>query len=157
MGPTRIGGLPAHPLLVHAVVTLVPLACVLVVVAALWPAARHRLGPVPPVLAVLGLIAVPPTTHAGEALEESLAKATGTHDPAIERHAHLGDQLLPWMVALVVVAVVAWAVQRRERVPAALRVVVPVVAVVVAVATAWMTYRIGDTGARAVWNGVGSS
>ncbi len=37
-------GLPAHPLLVHAAVVLVPLAAIGVVLIAFWPAARARLG-----------------------------------------------------------------------------------------------------------------
>jgi hypothetical protein len=40
---TTIGGLPAHILLVHAVVVLVPLAALLVVLVTAWPAARARL------------------------------------------------------------------------------------------------------------------
>lgn len=35
-----IFGLPIHPLLVHATVVIVPLAAVLVLLTALWPAAR---------------------------------------------------------------------------------------------------------------------
>jgi hypothetical protein len=36
-------GLPAHPLIVHAVVVLVPLCSLGVAVSILWPAARWRL------------------------------------------------------------------------------------------------------------------
>ncbi len=36
----KIFGLPAHPLVVHATVVLVPLAALLVAAAALWPALR---------------------------------------------------------------------------------------------------------------------
>jgi hypothetical protein len=39
-----IGGLPAHPLIVHATVVLVPLAAAAVALHAFWPAARARLG-----------------------------------------------------------------------------------------------------------------
>jgi hypothetical protein len=153
MGPTHINGLPAHPLLVHAVVGLVPLAAVLVVVAAVWPAARLRLGVVPPLLALLALLAIPPTTHAGEELQHSL----GTSNPLIEKHAHMGDELLPWVGLLFVVAAASWFLMRR---PATSRILVlgtAVVAVVVALGSTWMTYRIGDSGAKAVWDGVGAA
>ncbi|WP_433502372.1 hypothetical protein ACQP04_21600 [Pseudonocardia halophobica] len=40
---TTVAGLPAHILLVHAVVVLVPLTALLLVVESLWPAARRRL------------------------------------------------------------------------------------------------------------------
>ncbi|RKS80319.1 hypothetical protein CLV35_0747 [Motilibacter peucedani] len=153
MGPTHINGLPAHPLLVHAVVGLVPLAAILVVVAAVWPAARVRLGVVPPLVALAALVSIPPTTHAGEALEHDL----GVENPLVEKHAHLGDQLLPWVAVLFVVAAVAWFLMRRPATPRALHAVTAVVAVVVAVGSTWMTYRIGDSGAKAVWDGVGAS
>ena len=37
-------GLPAHPLLVHGAVVLVPLAALGTIVIAFWPAARERIG-----------------------------------------------------------------------------------------------------------------
>lgn len=150
MGPTEIGGVPAHPLLVHMVVTLVPLGAVLVLLAAVWPTARRRLAAAPPVVALLGLLTIPPTTHAGEALQRGL----NVDNPAVSKHADLGSQLLPWSIALVVVSAVAWALQRRPSTPGVVRVGVSVLAVVAAVGTAYMTYRIGSTGAEAVWDGV---
>ena len=152
MGPTQINGLPAHPLLVHAVVALVPLAALLVVLAAVWPAARVRLGVLPPVVALLALVSIPPTTHAGQWLQDSL----GVENPLIDRHAELGDQLLPWVAVLFAVSLVAWWLLRRVGTPAAARVAVMVLAVVVAVGSTWMTYRIGDSGAKAVWDGIGT-
>jgi len=61
-----IGGLPAHILLVHAVV---PLAGLLVVLVTTWPAARARLTLPTAVVAVGSLVAVPLATSAGEWLE----------------------------------------------------------------------------------------
>lgn len=69
MGPTTIGGIPAHPLLVHFVVVLVPIAAILTLCSALWPAAHRRLGIVTPLTALVSLALVPLTTHAGEWLE----------------------------------------------------------------------------------------
>lgn len=39
---STINGLPAHVLLVHAVVVLVPLTAIMLVLAAFWPSARRR-------------------------------------------------------------------------------------------------------------------
>ena len=39
---STVNGLPAHVLLVHAVVVLVPLTSLLLVLVAVWPAARRR-------------------------------------------------------------------------------------------------------------------
>ena len=40
--PTFVSGLPVHPLVVHAVVVLLPMAVVGSVLVALWPAIRAR-------------------------------------------------------------------------------------------------------------------
>ncbi len=52
MGPTKIQGLPAHILLVHLVLAAVPIAALVLVVAALWPAAGRRLGIITPIIAL---------------------------------------------------------------------------------------------------------
>ena len=94
-------GLPAHVLLVHAVVVLVPLTSLLLVLVAVWPAARRRWASLTAVLAVITLVAVPLTTEAGEWLEHRLP-----HSDLIETHAELGDTMLPWAVGLALVALV---------------------------------------------------
>ena len=96
---TTIGGLPAHILLVHAVVVLVPLAALLVVLVTTWPAARARLTPAAAVVAVVAPICVPLTTSAGEWLEHQVVSTA-----LLRAHTALGDTLLPWAVALAVVA-----------------------------------------------------
>jgi len=64
--PTSIHGLPAHVLLVHAVVMVVPLTALLLLASAWWPAARRKLGFCTPLLALIAVVHVPITTHAGE-------------------------------------------------------------------------------------------
>jgi hypothetical protein len=147
-----VNGLPAHPLLVHAVVVLLPLAALAVVLHAVWPAARRRLGIVTPLLCLAVLVLVPITSDAGEELEESL----GGSNALIERHAELADQLLPWAVALAVVGVAQWVLGRWS--PLGLVVLVPVglVSVAVAVVATVVLVRAADAGAQAVWSGVGS-
>jgi hypothetical protein len=127
---------------------------------ALWPAAARRLGVVTPIAALVVLVLVPITVNAGEALETM----TGV-TPQIQRHADLGNGLLPWVIALFVVALAEWAWTglavrfAAERftpgVRLAVRVVLAVAAVVVAVGTTWDVVLIGDAGARAVWGGLG--
>lgn len=108
MGLTTINGLPAHALLVHVIVMLVPLAALLVVLAAAWPAAQRRFGLITPLVAAAALVAVPVTTNAGEWLEQHV-----TPSPLISAHAELGDELLPWVIGLFVVAVAVWTVHYR--------------------------------------------
>lgn len=153
----QIAGLPAHPLLVHAVVVLIPLAALMVVVGSVWPAARRRLGILTPIVALVALIFVPLAKEAGEALERQVPESA-----VLERHTELGDQLLPWAIGLFVVAAGQWLWFRlRERrgerrsAPGRSRVltlVIAVVAIVVSVGTTVSVVQVGDSGARAVWS-----
>ena len=161
MGLTTINGLPAHVLLVHRVVVLVPVTAVLVVLSAVWPAARRRLGIVTPIVALATTIVVPVTTDAGEWLERRVPG-----DPLVEAHVKLGDELLPWAIGLLAVAVVVWALHRfggrasgsdvdGEGKPGWFTPVVVVLIVaglVVAGGSVYQVYRIGDSGAKATWH-----
>jgi hypothetical protein len=163
VGPTVVNGLPAHVLLVHFVVVLVPLTALALVVSAVWPTWIRRLGVALPLLALATLIFVPITTHAGEWLERHTDS-----DPLVRRHADLGDGLLPWAIGLFVVTVAVWWVGRRaiaqspdEEGPSrsggvALSVPVRVAAialsVIVAAGSVVQVYRIGDSGAKAAWH-----
>jgi hypothetical protein len=99
-----VNGLPLHPLLVHAVIALVPITALAVVLHALWPAARRRLGIVTPLAGLALLVAVPITVAAGEDLQRQVGPI-----PAVDRHAALGHMLLPWAIALFVLAAAEWA------------------------------------------------
>jgi hypothetical protein len=158
--PTQINGLPAHVLLIHLVVVLVPVAALLVVAQAWSPAARRWAGPLGPLLALAALVAVPVTTNAGEWLQHRLPPT-----PLIKHHAQLGDQLLPWALALFVLSVAVLLLGRRgeeARRPvvlpptqgsAAVQILVAVLVTVAAVGAVVQVYRIGDSGAKAVWAG----
>lgn len=165
----QINGLPAHVLIVHFVVVGVPLSALLVVASAVWPPARRRLGLTTPVVALVTLLSVPVATNAGEWLERRVPD-----DPLVRAHVRLGDSLLLWVIGLVVVAAAVWAVDRvgaaRQPVPVgaaesapgvresspltgpAVRIVLAVLAVLVAAGSIVQVYRIGDSGARAAWH-----
>jgi hypothetical protein len=143
-----INGMPAHPLLVHAVVVLLPLAALAVALHAVWPAAARRLGVVTPLLALGALAFVPLTVAAGHDLADSL----GGTNPLLERHEELAEQVLPWAIALAVVAVAQWLIGRRA---SSLRLRIPagVVSIAVAVVAVVVLVRAGDAGSQAVWSG----
>ena len=154
---TEINGLPAHVLLIHLVVIGVPLAALLTVLSAVWPAARRRLGVVTPIVAGLALIAVPITTHAGEWLQARVFH--GFTNPLIVRHAQLGGGLLPWAIGLFVLAVAAWGVPLLAARSSGsglgspgVKVAIGVVAMAIAVTSVVQVYRIGDAGAKAAWS-----
>src|SRR5205823_5424559 len=71
---STINGLPAHILLVHAIVVLLPLSALLLVVSAVWSKARRRLAGANALLAVFVLLLVPVTTNAGEWLERRVPR-----------------------------------------------------------------------------------
>jgi hypothetical protein len=105
---TTLNGLPAHALLVHAIVVLLPLAAVLLVLCALWPAARRKLAGPNALLSVLVLILVPITTDAGDWLEHHVAST-----PLVRTHTQLGDTALYVAIPVAVLALIMWWRQRE--------------------------------------------
>ncbi|GAA1043329.1 hypothetical protein FSY75_23530 [Streptomyces sp. TR1341] len=153
---TLINGLPAHVLLVHVVVVLVPLTALALVAAAIWPRAARRLGVLLPALGLVSLVSVPLTTSAGEWLERHVDS-----DPLVRRHTELGDGLLPWALGLFVLAVVVWWAGRGSRREGGggsrwsalpVRIALGLLSVVIAVGAVVDVYRIGDSGAKAAWH-----
>jgi uncharacterized membrane protein len=148
--PESLDGIPLHPLVVHAVVVLVPLAALGVIALAVVPKWRARFGVVVMGLAVVALLFVPVAKESGEQLEETLGETD-----LIERHAELGDQALLGTVPLVVVAVLLWWMGRRAQqgrpLPSWTGWLVPVVGVVVALGAMAQVFLIGHSGAKAVW------
>jgi hypothetical protein len=135
---------------------------------------RARLTLATAIVAVVTLISVPLSTDAGEWLERRVERT-----PLLSTHTQLGDTMLPWAIGLAVIALAAlarqWhATRTRPTVsvrpgvsPGAARMGSPpqmwggrgvslglaVVAVVVAVGSVFTVYEIGDSGARAAWQG----
>ncbi|MEU0497869.1 DUF2231 domain-containing protein [Mycobacterium sp. NPDC006124] len=148
---TTIGGIPAHALLVHAIVVLAPLVALLEILCGFWPAARRRLVWLVLALAAVTLVLTPITTEAGEWLLES----GGQPRPILLEHAERGDWMIYFSVALLVVAIaqaVLHVLENRSDTPRkAATVVVAVVALVVGVSSIVTVVRIGDAGAQAVW------
>ena len=169
MLPTKVFGLPAHVLLVHAVVVLIPLTCAAVVLHAAWPAARRRLGIVTPALAAVSLALMPVTTNAGDYLERHITVGPPVQRK-IEHHEALGRQLIWYVIGLLIVSIAVWALGRlldgasvpfiapaskaARTVPSWVTIAAVGVSIALAVATTVQLYRIGDTGAHAVWDGV---
>jgi len=145
----EIAGLPLHPLIVHAVVILVPLTALALILGALFPAARRRLGVVTPIAALVVLVLVPVTMLAGEALAQQVGPV-----PAVLHHADLGRMLWPWTLAMFVVATVQWCWYRFGKGPRrAARAIIAGLAVVSGAGSTVMVVLIGEAGARAVWGG----
>jgi len=151
-----IDGLPVHPLVVHAVVVLLPLACLGTIAIVVRPVWRATYGLLVAACTAVATVLIPVATSSGEALEQHVG------DPGA--HAELGEQLIWFALPLLVFVVALVWLARRSR-PAAPAAWVPttsdsqrrairigaVRALVAAVATSVQVYRVGDSGARAAW------
>ena len=137
-----INGLPIHPLVVHGVVVLLPLAILGTIAIAVRPAWRAKYGPLVVLIALVATVLVPVATQSGEAFEKRVG------NPG--EHAELGDQLLWFTLPLLVLAVVL-VVLDRYGTQRGLTTVVAVLAVVAAAAAGVQVFRVGDSGARAAW------
>jgi len=150
---TTIWGLPAHALLVHAIVVLAPLTAALEILCGFWPAARRRLVWLVVALAGATTVLTPLTTDAGEWLKDQQT----TVSPILQEHAERGDWMIYFSVALFVVslalAALHWLENRSEKPRMAATIVVAIVALVVGVSSIVTVARIGHTGAESVWGG----
>jgi uncharacterized membrane protein len=148
--PDTIGGIPIHPLVVHAVVVLIPLAALGVGALSLVPKWRNRYGVLVMSAAVAAALLVPVATDSGENLQEVVGESD-----LLDRHAALGRTMLWGAIPLAIVAVVLWWLGRRtergQQVPRWASLLVGAVGVVAAVAVVVQIVLIGHSGAKAVW------
>jgi ABC-type branched-subunit amino acid transport system permease subunit len=151
---TTIAGLPAHALLVHAIVVLAPLTALLEILCGFWPAARRRLVWLVLALALVTTALTPITTDAGEWLKDQRGSNVS---PILQEHADRGDWMIYFSVALLVVAVALavlhWLEGRSDKRRTVATALVAVVALLVGVSSIVTVYRIGDSGAQSVWGG----
>lgn len=148
-----LNGMPAHALLLHFVVVLVPLTVVLEI-ACLWPGARR--GPLlwlTLIFAAATMVLTPITINAGQWLYDLRTKPT----PILNEHADRGSTMLYFAIALLVVAVFLVALRVIERRPdkrqIGPRIVVAIVTLAVGISSLIQIYRVGDAGAQSVWGG----
>lgn len=177
----EILGLPAHPLLVHAAVVLVPLLVAVAIAYALIPPLRGRLDWAVVVLAVAAPAAVWAARQSGEAFQLRLAQRDMMPPELaadVAAHEELSEMLWWLALALGVAAVALVAADRLlPRRPGSaesgsagsgspgseaprggrLRLVVTVVLTLAIVglsgAAGWYVYRTGHTGSTMVWEG----
>lgn len=143
-----INGIPVHPLVVHAIVVLLPLATLGTIAIALKPGWRRPYGPLVVGAALVSTVLCPVATSSGEELERRVG------DPG--EHAELGDSLVWFALALLVLSAALVYLQRRndaapDATPGRAIQVVAVVAVIAGLASTVQVYRVGDSGARAAW------
>lgn len=157
-----VAGLPLHPLVVHAVVVLLPLAAIGTLAVAVRPAWRRSLGIPILLVALAGTVAVPLATASGRQLSASM----GGGDPLVIEHAIRAGTLLPMAVLYVLLLAGAVLVERTALSPsgvgamgrspgpdrARIATVLTGLAAPAGVVTAALVVQIGHTGAISVWS-----
>ena len=146
-----IAGLPLHPLVVHAVVVLLPLMALVTIAVALRPAWRS-VAPWVVVADAAVLVCAFVAKETGEKFQGRLSRLRGGAVVAKE-HADQGALLPYFALALLVAGVVVWFARRRSGLTA----VSVVLAVVTGLAAIGWTVVVGHSGAVDVWSGVVSS
>jgi hypothetical protein len=148
-------GLPAHALVVHAAVVLIPLAAITTIVCAAVPRARRHCAPLALGLALVATLAAGLAQGSGEELEDQLDETE-----FVEQHTEEGERLVPWAIAVTLIAAAVMAIpvlaMRRPALPG-LSVTAPVVAVslLAGAGATWTVVEVDHSGAKATWDGVG--
>lgn len=115
----KIAGLPAHPLIVHMPVVLIPLAGVLAILFAVRPAWLDRFGWGLVGLSGVGMLGAILAAGSGEALEEMLEDKGEVISKSLEEHAEMGETartvaIVFFLVVLAVVVVRSRAKKKAE-------------------------------------------
>ena len=169
-GIDTLGGLPAHPAVVHLPVVMVPVAFVLTLCAA-SPRARRWALPSAAATGILGLIGALIAGGTGEALQGSVPRTD-----LVRNHIHAADQvnlyLVPFVVLVCVLLLIQWS--RTDSFPFASRLtpltkriaprlatasgrtvtVLLALSMVTGALASWKTYDAGHSGAKSVWHDV---
>lgn len=149
---STIQGLPAHVLLVHAIVVLVPLTAALAILSALLPAVRRRLIWLIGALSVVIAVLTPVTTEAGEWLERRINPTD-----ILSAHIALGETMPYFSLGLLAGVALLVVVHVRDGgdrpLSTAVTVIFAIVTVVASSAAIAQVYRVGDSGSRSAWSG----
>lgn len=152
-------GLPAHPLLLHLPVVLIPILALVVIALAVRPTWRLQYGLAAGIFAFVTMAATILTAGAGESLKDEQSRGGGGVSAQLERHADLGSQLRLFLIVLAAAFIVLVVLDRyrahtTEGILAlpAVSTVVAAVAVVVAVVSAIWVVRTGHLGAQITWH-----
>ncbi len=162
---TIYSGLPAHPLFVHVPVILIPVTIVATIVCMVRTDWFSRYAIALAVVSIAAMASVFLTMQAGAALRAAL-NLHGTAARLISEHAQAAHILAIVYVAFTALLIITFAAYRISGgMPTGLGVLdrllgskatftgLRVLLVVLAIGAAYMTFRTGDLGAKAVWQG----
>lgn len=142
-------GLPLHPLVVHAVVVVLPLSALGLIACIVVKRFRQRYAG----LAVLGLAAGTGAAWVAALSGHALADQVGT--PAT--HLAWGEWLPRVATATLVAAAVWYFLQRGKAAPVNLARGLGILTALLSAASVALTVMVGHSGATAVWSGTGAA
>jgi hypothetical protein len=159
IGLSTVNGLPAHILIVHAVVVFVPLSAI-ALIAAIRPVWARRLGIALPAVAIAALLSVLAAMNSGGWLQNHVQNTALVRD-----HTRIAGQLWPFSAVVALLSVVVWRLSSRPTTSSrsttrrgwqsgriSTAVIIGVLSVAVGVGSIVEVVRIGDTGAHAAWH-----
>ena len=162
---TIYSGLPAHPLFVHVPVILIPTTIVAAIVFMVKPEWLSRYGIALAVVSIIAMSSVFLTMQAGAALRAEL-HLQGQAANLISQHAQAAHILAIVYVVFTATLIVTFAARRISGgMPTGLGIVdrllsprpvfsaLRVAVVLLSIGAGYMTFRTGDLGAKAVWEG----
>jgi hypothetical protein len=145
-------GLPVHILILHATVVLVPLVGLVTIAVFLWPAWRKKFAAPVALLNVVMLALTWATVRSGEDFKHRFRIQGDTRTPEYD-HERWGKDLLWWVLALAIVAVLVWGIGRLPNLPGVVGIGLGSVVAVLAVVSIVFTAVTGHTGAEGNWKG----
>jgi hypothetical protein len=144
--PEVVWGLPLHPLVIHAVVVLVPLTAIGAVLMVVRPRFSKRFGVIVVASAALSVVSAFLAKDSGQTLART--------QPVSGEHVMAGDVVPLPILGFAVVLTVFWLFDRgvpgNRRRPLWLTALAVVVAIA-ALACTYLVVRAGHTGALSVW------
>lgn len=145
MDSFTIDGLPLHPLVVHIVVVLLPLAAIGLIVISLVPKWSVRFGPLVWPLALVSTVAAFVAERSGREL--------GLKVGVPAEHMQFGQQVKFWAIGVTILALLVWLMDRNpgQKKRSLIEKIIAGVAIVVSIGAIYVTFLAGDTGAEAVW------
>jgi hypothetical protein len=163
-------GIPAHPLMIHAAVVLLPLQVLAGLAYGLVGGLRRTIWWLVAGLAVAAPLSAFMAKLSGEAFRDRLIR-NGTSDPGtladINQHNDFGDLALYSSIALGVILLAMVFLHRRANAAGdgdggegdsggakVVTIILTIVMIVGAGATAYYVFKTGDSGARMVWTGL---
>jgi hypothetical protein len=161
---TVYDGLPAHPLIIHVPVVLIPLSILGALACVAKPVWFDRYGTLLCLVSIAAMSSIFLAMNAGSALQ-GILHLTGQPAHLISEHSQAAGILAVIFVAFTATLILTFSSERiggssgptglivADRIlgDARTKTVLRIVLVVLAIASAYMVFRVGDLGAKAVW------